>query len=99
MNRIVKQDYERLVEYFSLYNLKEVCTDTAFLEQLKTLHRKLYAYLLFLREAEDTNYYSNSTVTSYYDEAGSDLIFLYFAGLTVHINLPNSNLEVVLKIF
>ena len=59
MNRIVKQDYERLVEYFSLYNLKEVCTDTAFLEQLKTLHRKLYAYLLFLREAEDTNYYSN----------------------------------------
>ncbi|WP_270210133.1 hypothetical protein [Dorea amylophila] len=78
MNRIVKQDYERLVEYFSLYNLKEVCTDTAFLKQLKTLHRKLYAYLLFLREAEDTNYYSNSTVTSYYDEAGSDLILSLF---------------------
>lgn len=78
MNRIVKQDYNRLLEYFSTYSLKRVCEDSSFLTHLKTLHRKLYAYLLFLRETEDAAYYTNNIVTSYYDEAGSDLILSLF---------------------
>lgn len=99
MNRTIQQDYEKLLSYFSDYSLKNIVQDTTFQNNVKSIHRKLYAYLVFASEAKNNHLFSSDTITNYYDEVGSDLILSYlcFAGQMEHINLLNFSYGVLLK--
>lgn len=77
MNRIIQQDYEKLLSYFSNYSLKDIIQDITFQDNAKSIHRKLYAYLVFTSEAESSHLFS-SDILSYYAEVGSDLILSLF---------------------
>lgn len=78
MNRIVKQDYDKLIEYLESYSLASMINTPAYLEKIKQIHRKLYSYLLFIRESANMHYFADPTVLDYYIESGSDLILSLF---------------------
>lgn len=78
MNRIIQQDYEKLLSYFSDYSLNNIIQDTTFKNNVKCLHRKLYAYLVFKNEAESNHLFSSDIMENYYGEVGSDLILSLF---------------------
>lgn len=78
MNRAIQQDYEKLVSYFTKYNLNDIITDTNFLNNIKSIHKKLYSYMTFMCEAENNNLFSSHNITNYYGETGSDLILSLF---------------------
>ena len=46
MNRIIQKDYEKLLSYFSDYNLKNIIEDTSFQNSVKSIHRN-YMHILF----------------------------------------------------
>lgn len=78
MNRIVQEDFQKLLHYFSEYTLSNVAADTGFQNNAKSIHRKLYSFLVFVCEAENDKYFSDTTIEQYYGEAGSDLILALF---------------------
>ena len=78
MNRIIQKDYEKLLSYFSGYNLKNILEDTNFQNSVKSIHRKLYAYIVFKNEAVSKHFFSSDIVETYYSEVGSDLILSLF---------------------
>lgn len=78
MNRIIQKDYEKLLSYFSDYNLKNIIEDTSFQNSVKSIHRKLYAYIVFKNEAVSKHFFSSDIVETYYSEVGSDLILSLF---------------------
>lgn len=78
MTRIVEQDYEKLISYFSDYNLKNIVKDTFFQNNVKIIHRKLYAYIVFKNEAKRKDLFSSDIMENYYEEVGSDLILSLF---------------------
>lgn len=78
MNRIIQQDYEKLISYFSNYNLKAIIKDISFQNNIKSIHRKLYAYIVFKNEAVSKHFFPSDIMETYYDEVSSDLILSLF---------------------
>lgn len=78
MNRDIQTDFDKLLNYYSQYNLKTIIKDQKFVTNAKTIHRKLYSYLVFMCEAENTNTFKFEIIQKYYNESGSDLILSLF---------------------
>ena len=78
MNRIVQNDYEKLLSYFYSYNLKDIIEDANFQSNAKSIHRKLYAYIVFKNEAVSKHFFAADIMNNYYSEVSSDLILSLF---------------------
>ena len=78
MNREIQADFKKLLTYFSQYNLQNIAADPLFISNAKTIHRKLYSYLIFMCEAEQAQIFKSQETLNYYNEAGSDLILALF---------------------
>ncbi len=78
MSREINQDCEKLISYFTTYSLNDVISNPNFLNNIKRIHKKLYAYQLFICEAEVHKLFSSTSVLEYYAEVGSDLILALF---------------------
>ncbi len=78
MSRQIQTDFERLKDYLLQYNLKKIVEDPQYITNAKTIHRKLYSYLVFMAEAENQNPFGHNEILKYYSESGSDLILSLF---------------------
>lgn len=80
MNRLLQNDFERLITYFNEYDLKEIASKEAFKRNSKIIHRKLYAFLVLTNELEEQGILSdeNNIFKMYFKEIGSDLILSFF---------------------
>lgn len=80
MNRLIGDDFNRLITYFSEYNLRTVITRDEFKINAKSIHRKLYAFLVLTNELEMQNILSSSEeiLSKLFKEVGSDLILSFF---------------------
>lgn len=50
MPRLIKSDFNGLIDFLKSYTLSELCTDKNFVKFLSTLHKKFYAYLILVEE-------------------------------------------------
>lgn len=80
MSRLIGDDFNRLITYFNEYNLKTVITKDAFERNAKSIHRKLYAFLVLTNELEQQSILSSSEdiLRKLFKEIGSDLILSFF---------------------
>lgn len=80
MNRLISDDFKRLMDYFNGYNLKNVIEKDEFQKNAKSIHRKLYAFLVLTNELELQKNLpsSDETLNKLFKEIGSDLILSFF---------------------
>lgn len=80
MSRTIDYDFNRLLEYFQNYCLKDIILKEDYIKTAKCIHRKLYSFLLLLSELEAQGVLKNpnSTMRMYFKEIGSDLILSFF---------------------
>lgn len=82
MSREIAKDCELFIDYIRKYNLSHLCDNEQFIIDLKTMHRKVYGYLLFTAELCQQNQSSKSfdqMVIDYFKETGSDLMQSIFS--------------------
>lgn len=77
MSRRIKEDFEKLLEFFDTYTLKANISDVNFKEFLSVYHKRYYAYLTFI--AELSQFSTRSLIIAltkdqyqYYSESCSD---------------------------
>lgn len=81
MNRLIQNDYDKIVGFFNDYSLKEISTNEYFNVQSKNMHRKLYSLILFINEMkkQNTDYeYISNVAFLYFCDVAADLIMSYF---------------------
>lgn len=80
MNRLISDDFKRLINYFNGYNLRTVIVKAEFEKNAKSIHRKLYAFLVLTNELELQKILpsSDETLNKLFKEIGSDLILSFF---------------------
>lgn len=81
MSRIMSQDAEKLKEFLNTYTLNSQFANSDFGNQLVSIHKKVFGYLIFCSEMEFQNVNESKldeTCRSYINESLSDIIQAYF---------------------
>ena len=59
MSRITDADYEKLRDFLFNYSLETNLSNDDYSEKLKQMHKKLYAFMVYIAEIEKTDEYNN----------------------------------------
>lgn len=73
MSREVSNDCGILISFLKEYSLTQLFENPQYVTELKSVHKKVYGYLLFITEIEQRTLDSNMAL-EYYKESGSDLM-------------------------
>lgn len=77
MSREIEKDYDYMISFLASYQLTDIVEQGNLMQMLKTMHRKLYAYMVFLNEMESKSIMSKNE-TIYHRETVSDMISALF---------------------
>ncbi|MCM3623982.1 hypothetical protein M4D70_17280 [Brevibacillus borstelensis] len=82
MSREITKDCDKLIYYLKEYDLTPLCNNNEYIIDLKSMHKKVYGYLLFTTELEQQNQSIsciNDMVIDYFKESGSDMMQSVFS--------------------
>ena len=79
MSRRIKRDADILLSFFNDYTLSGFCENQDRIKDCKTLHKKLYAIMVFRNETISSEQHFNIEFMDYMDEAISDLMLSVFS--------------------
>lgn len=83
MNRELFEDYQRVLNYLKSYSFGTLLEKEDFVKQIKNLHRKIYALLLFQAEFEVNKGFSkmDEIALKYLKEVSTDIVLSFFCFL------------------
>lgn len=76
MSRRISSDFDKLNLFFSNYKLTDYLSNKKQLDECKTMHKKLYGYMVFVAELIQQT--GNSKYGNYLNEVASDLLLSMF---------------------
>jgi hypothetical protein len=79
MSRRIKRDADILISFFEGYNLSGFSSDSDRIRDCNTIHKKLYALMVFRNEATNPQFQLCSCFFDYLDETISDLMLSLFS--------------------
>ena len=80
MNRELSKDYQRVLEYLESFSFDKLLVNDIFLKQIKNVHRKTYALLVFQAEFEVNKGFGilDEVALKYLKEVTTDVILAFF---------------------